>query len=215
MTADVRQALSHVLWIGGATDSGKSTAAQKLAERHNLQIYHYDKHDPAHHERLAKVHPAYAAFLAASLDERWVSPQPEELFQRAVQAFRDRFPLMIQDLMAMPGDRGIVAEGFGLLPELLAPILTYPDQAIWLAPTDAFKRASMLRRGKPSFATQTSDPERAKANLYGRDCLLAEYFREQAWKYGYTLYEVDETLPADEMVGLIERHFVRFLQVDG
>jgi hypothetical protein len=33
-------ALSHVLWIGGATDSGKSTAAQKLAQRHQLQVYH-------------------------------------------------------------------------------------------------------------------------------------------------------------------------------
>ncbi len=67
-----------------------------------MQIYHYDQRDLAHHEQLAQTHPAYQAFLAASLDERWVYPEPEELFQRMLQSFQDRFPLVIQDLIALP-----------------------------------------------------------------------------------------------------------------
>lgn len=207
MTLDVRQSLSHVLWIGGAADSGKSTAARLLAGRHRLQVYHYDRRDLAHHQQLAQTDPAYRAYLAASLDERWVFPEPEELFQRSLQSFRRRFPLVLQDLHALPRERGVVAEGFGLLPELLAPLLSRPTQALWLAPTAAFKSASMARRGKPSFGAKVSDPERAKTNLRLRDQLLAQYIQEQVLKYGYTLYEVDGARSAGEMVDWIEQHF--------
>jgi len=211
MTQGQRQALSHVLWIGGATDSGKSTLAQILAGRHQLQVYHYDRRDLAHVEQLAQTHPEYRELLAAPLDDRWVSPEPEELFRWLLRSFRDRFPLVMEDLAALPRERGIVAEGFGLLPEYLAPLLSCPAQALWLVPTEAFKEASMARRGKPSFGALVSDPERATMNVRVRDRLLAEYIREQVVKYGCTLYEVDGARSADEMVEMIEQHFASFL----
>jgi hypothetical protein len=211
MMPDRTPVFSHVLWIGGTTDSGKSTLAQVLAERRRLHVYHYDKRDLAHHEQLAQNHPAYRSFLAASLDERWVYPEPEELFQRMLQSFRDRFPLVMQELAALPCDRGILAEGFGFLPELLAPLLSSPAQALWLVPTESFKLASMQRRNKPSFGAQVSDPVRAKQNLFARDMLLAQYIREQVSKYSYTLYEVDGSRSAGETADLIEGHFSPFL----
>ena len=185
---DMQRAFFRVLWIGGATDSGKTTTARILAERHGLPIYHYDKHDLAHHEKLAKTYPAYRDFLAASLDDRWVHPEPDELFRRSLQSFHDRFPLVLEDLVSLPLERGIIVEGFGLLPELLTPILFYPHQALWLTPTESFKRDSMTRRGKPSFGSQVSDHERAKNNLLARDLLLAEHIKSQVLQYDYTLY---------------------------
>ena len=35
--------LARILWIGGATDAGKTTPAKLLAERNGFQLYHYDK----------------------------------------------------------------------------------------------------------------------------------------------------------------------------
>lgn len=208
---DELQELLHVLWIGGATDCGKSTVAKGLAERHDLQLYHYDQRDLAHHEQLALTNPAYRAFLEASLDERWITPEPEELFRRSLKSFRDRFPLVLDDLKALPRNRKIVAEGFGLLPELLAPILCQPAQAIWLAPSEDFKLASMTRRGKPSFVHQVSDPERAKSNLFQRDRLLTEHIQKQVLQYGYIFHEVDGIRSPDQMVDFIEQHFAPFL----
>jgi len=208
---DMQRAFSRVLWIGGATDSGKTTTARILAERHGLPIYHYDKHDLVHHEKLAKIYPAYRVFLAASLDERWVHPEPDELFRRSLQSFQDRFPLLLEELVSLPLERGIVVEGFGLLPELLTPILSYPRQALWLMPTESFKRDSMTRRGKPSFGSQVSDLERAKSNLLARDLLLAAHIKSQVLQYGYTLYEVDGTRTADEMADRMEGYFAPFL----
>lgn len=211
MDQQLAQALAHVLWIGGATDSGKSTVAQNLGERHHFPVYHYDRRDLAHHEQLATSIPAYRAFLDASLDERWVDPEPEALFQRSLQSFRDRFPLVIEDLLAFPNDQRMIAEGFGLLPELLAPVLSSPSQAIWLTPTEDFKWASMTRRGKPSFGPQTRDPAKAKTNLLRRDELLAAYLKEQAHRYGYTVCKVDGSRSADKLAELIEYHFAPYL----
>ena len=41
----LQQALAHVLWIGRATDSGKTSVARALAERYGLQAYHLDLYD--------------------------------------------------------------------------------------------------------------------------------------------------------------------------
>jgi 2-phosphoglycerate kinase len=169
---ELRQALSHILWIGGATDTGKTTVAHILAERCGLQLYHYDRHDLPHVKRLAQILPRYRSFLDASLDEGWVHPQPEELLQFLLRGFQDRFPLVVEDLLDLPEEPPIVAEGFGFTPGLLCPILSSKRQAVWLVPTEQFKLASLERRNKPSFKDRVSDPERATRNVFERDMLL-------------------------------------------
>jgi len=196
-----------VLWIGGATDSGKTTIAQRIAEKHGLQVYHYDRHDAIQITSLAQASEYYQAFLSASLDERWVQPEPQDLLAFVLQSFQDRFPLVVEDLLALPREPKILAEGYGLTPELLSPILSSKHQAVWLIPTAAFKWESMQRRGKPSFRNQTSDPERATRNIFERDRLIAEQVKEQARVHDLDVYEVDGSTSLEEMVTLVERHF--------
>jgi 2-phosphoglycerate kinase len=211
VTQEHRQVLSHVLWIGGATDTGKTTISRIIAERYGLQIYNYDRHDLPQVERLAQTLPRYRAFLDASLDERWVHPEPEDLLQFVLRGFQDRFPLVVEDLLDLPKKPMIVAEGFGFTPELLSPILSSKRQAIWLVPTEDFKWASMERRNKPSFRDEVSDPKRATRNIFIRDMLLAKQVRAQAQSRGLTVYEIDGSRSVEEMAVLIEQHFKPFL----
>jgi hypothetical protein len=211
LSQELRQELSHVLWIGGATDAGKSTIARNLADRYGLVVYHYDKQDAIHHDRLAGTVPQIRKFMEASLDERWVYPEPAALFEFLFVAFSCRFPLVVEDLLALTANKPIVAEGFGLLPDLVDPILSSPWQAIWLVPTETFKWESMARRGKPSFAKLTSNPEKARMNLFARDTMLADYYREHVTAYGYTLYEIDGSASSEEMTTLVHDHFFRYL----
>lgn len=199
--------LPQVFWIGGAPDSGKSTTAKIIAERRRCPIYHYDRRDQAHLERLALTEPYYRDFLDASLDERWVFITPEELFHRWLQTSIDRFPLVIDDLLATPGDNAIIAEGFGLLPQQLAPLLAQPFHAIWLVPTEAFKQASMINRGKPSFSAQVSNAEKAKQNILQRDRLIANYIRNEAKNCNLTLFEVGDSSSINEVIDTVERIF--------
>lgn len=202
-----RAALAHVLWIGGATDAGKTSVAQILASRHGWQIYSYDRTDVAHHELLAQHQPSYRAFLDQSLDERWVQPDPQALVERAMQSFRDRLPLVIADLLALPRGPLIVAEGFGFTPDLLAPLLTDPHRAVWLIPDEAFRQAAVARRDKPVWRTRTSDPDRARHNLLERDRLLAIEIRAQAQERGFTMIEVDRAWTPESLADRLEQHF--------
>ncbi len=70
MNQELTQALSYVLWIGGATDSSKTTLAQMIAARHKFQCYHYDPHDLPHVKHLAQTHPRYRTFLEMSLRDK-------------------------------------------------------------------------------------------------------------------------------------------------
>ena len=202
---------SHVLWIGGATDTGKSTIAARVAEKYGAQVYHYDKHDLRHHEILAENSNQYLHFLHAPLDERWINQTPQSLFDRTMESFKRRFPLVLQDFEQMEKDRLIIAEGFGFTPQLITPHLPTIDHAIWLVPSQPFKAESMKRRNKPSFRDQTSDPQKAYENLLGRDLLIADYYREEVPKVGGRLVEVDGSLDIDGMLILVEEHFKEWL----
>ena len=211
MSESLGHALKHVLWIGGATDSGKTTIADILAQRYGLQVYHYDRRDIAHHQRLAETIADYRAAMSATLDEYWVQPEPEDLVQRSLRSFQDRFPLVIEDLQALAKTPTIIAEGFGLTPDLLFPLLTTPQQAIFLVPDEGFKWASMARRNKPSFMYETSNPERAKQNLFQRDVRLAEIIRAQAQAHNLICHEVDEAQSLEDVTAVVESHFGELL----
>lgn len=199
--------LSHILWIGGATDTGKSTIAARLTEKYDAQVYHYDRHDLRHHEILAETSTKYLHFLHAPLDERWIHQTPQSLFERTMESFNNRFPLVLQDYEQMEKDRPIIAEGFGFTPQLIAPHLPDIGHAIWLVPSKSFKIESMQRRNKPSFRDQTSDPQKAYENLLNRDLIIADYYRQEVPKVGGRLVEVDESVDIDGMVALVEEYF--------
>lgn len=207
MNPGLKHTFAHLLWIGGATDTGKTSITKMLAEKHGLQTYHYDRRDQDQIERLAQTKPHYRAFLDATHEERWIIPTPEEILAFNLTSFQDRFALVLDELLEMPRQPMIAAEGFGFLPELLAPLLMSKNQAVWLIPSEEFKLASMRRRGKPSFKDQVSDPERAFRNVFERDMLLARHIRAQAEARGLTVLEVDGTHSLEEMAGRVEEHF--------
>ena len=214
---DLRQRLAHVLWIGGPPDCGKTSIADLIAERHGLQVYHFDRREPAHFARadaqrtpaLYRAHPD-----RMNTEQRWLGSPPEVMAADTIASWSERFPMALEDLLEMPVETGIVAEGPGFFPECLAPILSSDRQAIWLIPSEAFKRASALRRNKPGSRFETSDPERAQRNLIERDLLMGEHMRRSAEINGFTVYEVDGTRDLMGVLEDIEAHFAPHLRTN-
>jgi len=211
MISELKKRLASVLWIGGATDSGKSTVAKNLSLRFGVPVYQYDKADAEQTEKIAGIVPEVDRFLKASMEERWVHSTPQMMLDFLLLVFPHRFQLVIEDLLEMPGNQAVIVEGFGLVPELVHPVLSSPHQAVWFVPTDKFKLDSMIRRGKPSFASLLGDPEKARKNLFDRDGMLADYYRRQVQSHGYILYEVDGSRSAEEMTDLVASHFSEHL----
>ena len=214
-TVELAAALAHVLWIGGATDSGKSTVAHILVEKHGLHAYHYDRFDrevlPGHWARVdPERHPHMYATRIADRDWMWVDTTPEQLVERWLRTTPERFELTVEDLLSLPSAPPIIAEGYGFTPDLVSPLLSSPRQAIWLISTEAFKLATYERRDKGAF-TNTRNPARARYNHIGRDLLLAEYFRERAHQLQVAVVEIDGSRSVDEVVALVEAHFEPYL----
>jgi hypothetical protein len=211
--------LTHVLWIGGSPCSGKSTIAHTIARIYVFIDYHRDAWDRNHlARRVAAGDAETAAFLKMNMDERWIQRPVEALVQEAVSSWTRDFELVIEDLLALPKESFIVAEG-NFLPACVAPYLSSPHQAIWLVPTDAFceqgrrQRWNELarRQQRHGVYSEGSDPEKRRRNIIARDQYLARYVKQQAETMHFTLYEVDGSRSPAEMTALVERHFDPYL----
>jgi hypothetical protein len=129
------------------------------------------------------------------------------LVERSLESFRARLPFVLNDLVNLVEDVPLIAEGFGLTPDLIAPLLSKPNQGVWLVPGDAFKLESMRQRDKPAWRHETSSPELALNNLLERDRSLTQHFRREAEARGLTVLEVDGSLSPEALADRLEAHF--------
>lgn len=162
----VRARLRHVSWIGGGSGAGKSTIARRLAADHGFRVYSCDKELSAHVARSnSSDHPLLHAFLGMDMDERWVNRSPSAMLKTFHGFQGEGFDLLLEDLLALPEEPPILAEGFRLLPRLVAPLLSRSNQAVWLVPTPEFRRAAFDSRGFTwTIPRKTSNPEHLRAS---------------------------------------------------
>lgn len=211
--------LSHVLWIAGSPCSGKSTISHTITRMYVFLDYHVDALAENHLARRVATKDAEAeAFLNMTMEQRWIQRSVATLVQETIESWTREFQLVIEDLLALPKERMIVAEG-NFFPVCVAPYLSHPHQAIWLTPTASFceqarrrKQLEVIKRQKRHGLYQEGhDSEKRLRNVIDRDCQLADYVRRQAEELHLSLYEVDGSRSLDEMTELVEKHFDPYL----
>lgn len=203
-TADatvLRARLRHVYWIGGGSGAGKSTIAGRMAARHDMRLYATDDLMFDHASRTTpKECPSLSEFAAMDMDERWVNRSPESMLETFHWFRGEGFGLIIEDLLRLPSEPCVIAEGFRLLPRLVRPLLTERAHAVWLLPTPDFRRVAFDSRGSSwQIAGKTSDPGRALRNLLERDRMFTERLYEEAKRLGLRVIEADTTMTEDDL----------------
>lgn len=198
-------ALSHVRWIGGGSGAAKSTIARRLAKAHGAVIYDTDAsmHDHASRCQSHKS-PLLANFLRMAVDERWVHRSPKEMLKTFHWFEGEGFHLIIEDLLALPKDRIVIAEGFRLLPLLVAPMLREKHHAIWLLPTPGFRRRAFdARKTTWDIPNKTSNPKLALANLLTRDALFTDRVQEEVADLELQALDVDGAHREDALLAIV------------
>ena len=204
----MRARLAHVLWIGGGPQAGKTTLSRLLAGKWDLKIYNLDWHAVRDHDR--RDGAASAAFARLSMDERWVVPSPIELLERSIAVWEEGFALVLEDLLALPRSRTIVAEGPGAFPWCVAPLLGSPRQSIFLVPTPERRDIVASRRwglGQRERFPGIVERERALVNVGARDVLLDARIVSSCAELGLRCERFDGSLDLDDSAALLEDHF--------
>jgi 2-phosphoglycerate kinase len=207
--AALRARLRHVYWIGGGSGAGKSTIARRLADRHGLGVYATDDAMADHDRRFTPQEaPFLSRFKAMDMDERWVNRPPETMLETFHWFQGELFGLIIEDLLRLSAERGVIAEGFRLLPRLVQSLLADPGHAVWLLPTPEFRQAAFISRGSLwAIATKTSDPERALGNLLERDRMFTALLAEETKRLGLLAIKIDIPMTEDHLTERVAEIF--------
>lgn len=143
------------------------------------------------------------------MDERWVNRSPKTMLETFHWFQGEGFNLIVEDVLRLPRETGVIVEGFRLLPQLVKPLLSVSNHAVWLLPTPEFRQAVIDSRGGSAwgFLGKTSDPERALRNLLERDRMFTDILRKETSRLGLTAIEVDTTTTQDDLVGQVTEVF--------
>jgi Shikimate kinase len=200
-SAQLSARLRHVRWIGGGSGAGKSTIARQLAAKYGLHLYDSDAVMADHASRSNPADtPLLQAFLTMDMNERWANRSPEMMLQTFHWFAGEGFELIIEDLLALPEEPLILAEGFRLLPRLVAPLLSHPDKAVWLIPTPDFRRSAFDSRGFTwEIPRKTNKSELALSNLLARDQLFTDKVAGEATALQLPVIKVDGAVSVDEL----------------
>lgn len=196
----LQTALEHVYWIGGGSGGGKSTVARRIAAQHGLRVYASDDVMADHARRTTPEDaPLLHAFMAMDMDERWVNRSPQTMLETFPWFQGEGFELIIEDLLRLPREPGVIVEGFRLLPRLVQPLLSKRTNAVWLLPTSDFRQRVFMSRGKPT--------DKALRNLLERDRMFTDVLRVETARLHLPIIEVDATLTEDDLLSRVTEGF--------
>jgi hypothetical protein len=209
MCSSLPARLRHVYWLGGGSGAGKSTIARRIAASHGLRLYATDPVMSDHGRRCAPEDtPFLDRFRTMDMDERWVNRSPELMLETFHWFRGECFRPIVEDLIDLPEQPPVIAEGFRLLPHLVEQLLEVPSHAVWLLPTPRFRSAAFAGRGSLwEIAGKTSQPDRALHNLLERDRLFTELLREETRRLQLPVIEVDITLTEEQLRQRVTRSF--------
>ncbi len=205
----LRERLQHVYWLGGGSGGGKSTIAWRIAADHGLKVYATDDAMSDHARRAVDEDAPYLSqFKSMDMDERWAKRSPETMLDTFHWFRGEGFKLIIEDLLKLPAETSVIAEGFRLLPALVKPLVADPRHVVWLLPTPEFRLAAFeSRRTTWDIPDKTSNPARAYRNLLDRDRMFTDRLRGETRRLGLPAIEVDTSISEDELTELVARSF--------
>jgi 2-phosphoglycerate kinase len=210
MQDDIRmlqRALAHVYWIGGSPCSGKSSIASILAETYGLVLYRTDDAYVRHEKTVTpQCQPIFHKLTHYTSEELWMRPV-ERQAREEIALYREEFPLILEEILALPKSEPVLVEGAALLPECVVPLLSDMRNAIWLIPTAEFQQYHYERRAWAREVVRAcTQPEQAFQNWMQRDIQFARLIYQEAQDRRMYVLEVDGTRSLAENTAFVEQY---------
>jgi hypothetical protein len=145
-------------------------------------------------------------------ESMWIRSTVEQAVDDALATFVERFEFVQDDLRALVSPRPVIADGWGLRPELVVPLTSSPRRMVVMVTTEDFRQRQLRRLPRAGgLRRDVSDPELAQRNRIARDRLIAEHAVRNAERLNVRVIEVDGSRDAHSMADLVAEHFRDFL----
>jgi 2-phosphoglycerate kinase len=200
--------LAHVQWIGGSPCSGKSSIASTLAETYGLVLYQTDDAYIRHEKMVTpQRQPIFHKLTHCTSEELWMRPVEQQVVEE-IALYREEFPLILEEILALPKSAPVLVEGAALLPECVVPLLSDVRKAIWLIPTAEFQQYHYVRRAWAREVVRAcTQPEQAFQNWMQRDIQFARFTHKEAQNNGMCVLGVDGKRSLAENAAFVEQYF--------
>ena len=187
----------RVIIIGGSPCSGKSTAAERLAEEYDAYCYKVDAHlDELIRMAADRGSPACKRVLSLSSEEIWMR-DPEVQCREEFQIYREIAPDIFLGMDAVEAEL-LVAEGAAFTPEVVK--IRGMDHYIAIIPTPEFQITHYRERKWVSrVLADCSDQAAAFDRWMQRDILFAGQIEEECAARGIPCIVNDGRLSADRL----------------
>jgi hypothetical protein len=145
-------------------------------------------------------------------ESMWIRSTVEQAVEEALATFVERFEYVQDDLRGLVSPHPIIADGWGLRPELVAPLTPSPRRMVVMVPAEGFRQRQLRRLQRAgALRHDVSDPELAQRNRIARDRLIAEDAVRNAKRLNIRVIEVDGSRDSQTMADLVAEHFRDFL----
>lgn len=197
--------MKKVYVIGGGPAGGKSSVAEAIGEKFNLEVIKADIYEGSHRKRAAQEKYPVNSYLN-TLEE---GERELELIRLSAKQERARheelFFMLLKELRDMDFET-LVIEGNSLMPKLVKEYFTFSYKAVWLVPTFKFQSEQYLKRDWAiDLLKKGEDPSLLLHTWIKRDHSFNEEIARQARELGFPLLTVDGTEGVDYSIKWAEK----------
>lgn len=200
--------MNTIYYIGGSPCSGKTTIAEALAEKYNLQYLKIDDFlDDFTALGAAEGQPICQMWAESTAEELWMC-DPEVLCAEEIQYYKEIDKFIINKLNSINNKNGIITEGTAWTPELINKLKINKNNYISITPSPEFQVIQFKQREWVRYALEgCRDQIGAFTNWMGRDILFAEEIQKQCKELGFESLINDGSVPVEELIKKVEKHF--------
>lgn len=200
--------MQNIYIIGGSPCAGKSTVAEILSKKYDLYYFKVDDFlDRFTELGAAKGGSICQKQMEWSFEQIWMR-DPQLQCVEEFQFYQEIFEHVWADLQQYSGKKGVITEGAAYVPRLVKEMGVPHNRYISITPTEEFQVYHFQKREfVPFILKDCSDKEKAFANWMGRDVLFAKEVQRQCAEENYVSIVNDGSVPVDEMVSMVEKHF--------
>jgi len=204
----ILEARMTVYFIGGSPCSGKSTAAQALAERFGLHYFKVDDHLDRYIQQAAEAGKQHCAAIRQMTPEQIWMRDPLVQCEEELLIYQEIFEYILADLEKMNFENGVITEGAAYLPMLAKKAGVPAGRYLSITPTKSFQVAHYrLREWVPYVLAECSDKAAAFDNWMERDALFAKAVQQQCHELGYVSLVNGGQQSEENLIAGVAAHF--------